>query len=60
MVEFIAKMVLFILDKLILWALTCGFLFLICLCFSIEFDILKATGIFLIVMYFAFLIEAYR
>lgn len=30
------------------WAITTGMIYLICLCFSLEFSILTATGIWLV------------
>lgn len=45
------KTILFFIGLMILsWALTCGIIFLITLCFKINFSLLIATGIWLILL----------
>ena len=39
---------LFIVGYALSWAITTGMIYLICLCFSLEFSILTATGIWLV------------
>ena len=30
------------------WAITCGLIYLICLCFSLTFNVIAATGIWMV------------
>ena len=36
--------------SLISWVITCGILWLICLCFGLEFSLLIASGIWLVLV----------
>jgi hypothetical protein len=50
MLIFILGLIVIALILVVSWAITIGVIWLICLCFSWEFNLLIATGIWLILM----------
>lgn len=48
MIKLLLIILLFVVGYSISWAITTGILYLICLCFSLEFSLLTATGIWLV------------
>lgn len=48
MIYALLVVLLFIVGYSLSWAITTGILYLICLCFSLEFSLLTATGIWLV------------
>ncbi|MDE7281711.1 MAG: hypothetical protein K2N36_08235 [Ruminiclostridium sp.] len=60
MVKFISGLIAFVIIAGVTWAIVCGFVWLLSLCFRFEFDLLVSTGIWLIItaVYFAYKIFA--
>lgn len=48
MIYALLLILLFVVGYALSWAATVGIIYLICLCFSLEFSILTATGIWLV------------
>lgn len=44
-----------IIEALLLWGATCGILWLICMCYGLDFSLLIATGIWLILVTLKFI-----
>lgn len=51
MIEFLIGVLVFVFLNALSWAICLGMMYLICLCFSLEFNILIATGVWLILCF---------